>query len=186
MKRTLFALAFFGLLVGCSGQQGEPEEAAPSYGYEEEAGKQAVAGLESKSGSTVTGIATFEQEGDEVTVTIDIEGADPGVHAVHIHENGDCSADDASSAGGHWNPTGEDHGRWGEAPFHLGDLGNIQVGEDGAGSFMLTTDLWSLGTGADDDVAGLAVVVHEGADDFESQPSGAAGARVACGVIEME
>jgi Cu-Zn family superoxide dismutase len=111
---------------------------------------------------------------------------EPGPHAVHIHETGDCSAEDGSSAGGHWNPTGEEHGKWGEHPFHLGDIGNIEVGEDGTGSITLSTDLWSIGDSSDHDVVGKSIVVHAGADDFKSQPSGAAGERIGCGVIELK
>ena len=90
-----------------------------------------------------------------------------------------------TSAGGHWNPTGVAHGKWGEGEFHLGDIGNIAVGEDGTGSITLTTDLWEIGTGSDVDIVGKGIIVHAGADDFTSQPSGAAGARIGCGVIVL-
>ena len=149
------------------------------------AAKQAVATIGSASDSDVTGMATFTQNGDQITLTIEIQGASPGIHAVHIHESGDCSAPDGTSAGGHWNPTGVAHGKWGVGEFHLGDIGNITVGEDGTGSIELTTDLWEIGTGSDVDVVGKGIVVHAGADDFVSQPSGAAGARVGCGAIVL-
>ena len=132
---------------------------------------------------TVTGEAVFTQDGTDIMLTVDIEGASPGLHAVHIHETGDCS-DSGASAGGHWNPTGEDHGRWGGDSFHLGDLGNIPVGSDGTGYIERTTDLWDIGTGSARDVVGKAIVVHEREDDFTSQPSGNAGGRIGCGVIE--
>lgn len=137
------------------------------------------------SGSNVTGNAVFTQDGDDIMLTVDVENASPGLHAVHIHETGDCSAPDGTSAGGHWNPTDQDHGKWGSDSFHLGDLGNIPVGDDGTGSFELTTDLWEMGTGSELDIVGKAIIVHAGADDFTSQPSGAAGARIGCGVIEL-
>ena len=136
------------------------------------------------SGSDVTGRAVFTQDGDDIMLTVDIENASPGLHAVHIHATGDCSAADGSSAGGHWNPTDEDHGKWGGDSFHLGDLGNIPVGSDRTGYIERTTDLWDIGTGSARDIVGKAIVVHEREDDFTSQPSGNAGGRIGCGVIE--
>ena len=147
--------------------------------------KQAIATIGPTSGNSVTGMAIFTQTGDEISLTIEIQNASPGIHAVHIHESGDCSAPDGTSAGGHWNPTGVAHGKWGEGEFHLGDIGNITVGEDGTGSIELTTDLWEIDTGSDVDVVGKGIIVHAGADDFTSQPSGAAGARIGCGVIAL-
>ncbi len=146
---------------------------------------EAVAIIGAASGSDLTGIAMFMQEGDAITVFIEIEGVSPGLHAVHIHETGDCSAPDGSSADGHWNPTDAPHGKWGVGEFHLGDLGNIEVDEDGIGTFELTTNLWEIGTGSDLDIVGKGIIVHAGADDFTSQPSGNAGARIGCGVIEL-
>lgn len=137
------------------------------------------------SGSNVAGEAVFTQDGDDIMLIVDIRNASPGLHAVHIHAMGDCSAADGTSAGGHWNPTGEDHGRWGGDSFHLGDLGNIPVGSDGTGYLERTTDLWDMGTGSDRDIVGKAIIVHAGEDDFASQPSGAAGSRIGCGVIEL-
>ena len=148
-------------------------------------GKQAIATIAPTSGNSVTGTAIFTQNGDQITLTIEIQNASPGIHAVHIHENGDCSSPDGKSAGGHWNPTGVAHGKWGEGEFHLGDIGNITVGEDGTGSIELTTDLWEIGTGSDVDVVGKGIIVHADADDFTSQPSGNAGARIGCGVIVL-
>lgn len=145
----------------------------------------AIAEIAPASGSQVTGSAYFEQDGEEVTLIISIENASPGLHAVHIHENGDCSAPDATSAGGHRNPTGVAHGEWGKGEFHLGDIGNITIGEDGTGILMLTTDLWEIGTGSPVDIVGKGIIVHADADDFTTQPSGNAGARIGCGVISI-
>ena len=147
--------------------------------------EQAHAMIDASSDSGVTGVAVFTQNGDEITLTVEIQGASPGLHAVHIHANGDCSSPDGKSAGGHWNPTDVAHGKWGEGEFHLGDIGNITVGEDGTGRITLTTDLWEIGTGSDIDVVGKGIIVHADADDFVSQPSGAAGARIGCGVIVL-
>lgn len=146
----------------------------------------AVAVIGPANDSGLEGRATFTRTEAGVRLDVELENASPGLHAVHLHENGDCSAQDASSAGGHWNPTGEDHGKWGEPPFHLGDIGNVEVNDDGTGSLTLTTDQWSLGDGSDRDVVGTAVVVHAGADDFTSQPAGASGDRIGCGVVEAQ
>ena len=92
---------------------------------------------------------------------------------------------DGTSAGGHWNPTNVAHGAWGEGEFHLGDIGNMTVAENGTGRIALTTDLWEMGTGSDVDIVGRSVIVHADPDDFTSQPTGNAGGRIGCGVIEM-
>lgn len=149
----------------------------------------ATANLESRSDSNVTGSAQFlRHEDGQIELTLRIEGATPGTHAAHLHEFGDCSADDGSSAGGHWNPTTHPHGEWDnhEDGHHLGDLGNIEVGEDGTGSLSMTTDRWELGTGGMADIVGTAVIVHADADDFTTQPTGNAGGREACGVVTAE
>ena len=147
--------------------------------------QQAIAVIGPSSGSELTGTAMFTQSGDTITLTIGIYNVSPGLHAVHIHEKGDCSSPDGTSAGGHWNPTNVAHGKWGEGEFHLGDIGNITVGEDGTGTIELTTDLWEMGTGSDIDIVGKGIIVHAGPDDFTSQPSGNAGARIGCGAIVL-
>ena len=175
----LLLIGIFLALIGCERvQQQAGVLSVPST-------KQAIATIGPASGSNVTGTATFTQNGDQITLTIEIQNASPGLHAVHIHENGDCSSPDGKSAGGHWNPTDVAHGKWGEGEFHLGDIGNITVGEDGTGSIELTTNLWEIGTGSDIDVVGRGIVVHADADDFTSQPSGNAGARIGCGAIAL-
>jgi superoxide dismutase, Cu-Zn family len=146
----------------------------------------AEATIESRSGSTVKGHAEFTQVAGKVKLSIHIEGATPGTHAVHLHEKGDCSDPEGKSAGGHWNPSSQDHGKWGTAPFHHGDIGNIEVGPDGKGSITLDTDLWSVGGDPSKDVVGKAVIVHAAADDFKTQPTGNAGGRVGCGVVQAE
>lgn len=147
--------------------------------------KEATAIIGSTNDSGLTGMAVFTQDGDQITFIIEVQNVSPGLHAVHIHEKGDCSAPDGTSAGGHWNPTDVAHGKWGEGEFHLGDIGNMTVGEDGTGTMTLTTDLWEIGTGSDIDVVGKGIIVHADADDFVSQPSGNAGARIGCGVIVL-
>jgi Cu-Zn family superoxide dismutase len=176
---ALLAVAV-GAIAGC-GSTGEGETAAAGVGV-----RRATAWLNPTEGNSGGGSAIFIREGDQITVQVTLEQLPPGVHALHIHENGDCSAGDGTSAGGHWNPTGQDHGKWGEAPYHLGDVGNVTVGEDGTGSLTLGTDLWTMGGGADTDVLGKSVILHAGPDDFTTQPTGGAGARLACGVIKTK
>ena len=178
--RPLLRLPLIGVsmaLMGC-GEDADPVSPSPGPAV-------AVAAMEPANDSGMTGTVTFTQRGDAIEFLIEVENVAPGEHAVHIHEKGDCSAADGTSAGGHWNPTDVAHGKWGEGEFHLGDIGNMTVGDDGKGALGLTTDLWELDTGSDRDVLGKAMIVHEGADDFTSQPSGAAGARIGCGVIAL-
>ena len=176
----LFLICVSLALVGC---ERIPQQTDVTDVISAPARIQAIAIIGPTSGSIVTGTVTFTRSGDQITVLIDIQNATPGLHGVHIHETGDCSAPDGTSAGGHWNPTDVAHGKWGSDEFHLGDIGNITVGEDGTGSIELTTDLWEIGTGSDIDVVGKGIIVHADADDFVSQPSGNAGARIGCGVI---
>jgi len=188
---TLVALVFSLVALGCSGGgehgQAPVAHSAPETGHaqEIEPAPHASARIEPKSGSSLTGTATFTSSGGMVTLDLEVHGAPPGELAVHLHEIGDCSAADGSSAGPHWNPAGSEHGRWGASPFHLGDVGNLRVGPDGTGRMTLSTDLWKIGGGdPGSDIVGRAVVVHEKADDFVTQPTGAAGGRIGCGVIE--
>lgn len=164
-------------LVSCAVMQ--------KLGISSKPSKQAMATIGSASGSDLTGIAVFTQNGDTISLVVEIENAAPGVHAVHIHEKGDCSAADGTSAGGHWNPTNVAHGAWGEGEFHLGDIGNVTVSENGTGRIALTSNLWEMGTGSDVDIVGRGIIVHADPDDFTSQPTGNAGARIGCGSIEM-
>lgn len=142
--------------------------------------------LEPKSGSNLSGNATFTQANGEVTLKATINGLSEGEHAIHIHETGDCSAEDGTSAGGHWNPTNERHGKWGDAEgYHKGDIGNFTVDANGVGMVEFTTDEWCIGCGdPQKDIDGKALIIHDGVDDFTSQPSGAAGTRVGCGIIQ--
>ena len=179
MKATLLLLlvCLSIALVSCDIIQEIVIPSAPS--------QQAIAVIGPASGSNLTGTAIFTQSGDTITLAVEIQNVSPGLHAVHIHAKGDCSSPDGTSAGGHWNPTNVAHGKWGEGEFHLGDIGNITVGEDGTGKIELTTNLWEMGTGSDIDIVGKGIIVHAGADDFTSQPSGAAGARIGCGAIQL-
>lgn len=145
-------------------------------------GGRVEARVEARSGSRVSGTATFREKHGKVTLVLKIRNAPPGVLAVHLHEHGDCSDPEGKSAGAHWNPEGSPHGRWGEA-CHLGDIGNIVVDAKGRGKLTLTTDRWTIGGDPKSDIRGRSVIVHAAPDDFTTQPTGNAGARIGCGVI---
>lgn len=106
-------------------------------------------------------------------------------HAIHIHERGDCSAADGSSAGGHFNPAAAAHGRVGHGAHHAGDMDNIVADARGVARINVRADGVTLGSGAANDILGRAIIVHAGVDDYATQPTGNAGARAACGVIEI-
>ena len=143
----------------------------------------ATANLESRSSSTTTGTATFTETNGKVSLTLTVAGATAGNHGAHLHEKGDCSAADATSAGAHWNPTTQNHGGPDATAHHLGDLGNITVGADGKGTLTISMADWKLGDGSTTDVVGKAVIIHANPDDLATQPTGNSGGRVACGVI---
>lgn len=148
------------------------------------AAREAVAVLAPASASLVSGKLTLMPMGGGVHVTGEIGGLKPGgVHGFHIHETGDCSAVDASSAGGHFNPRNRAHGRAGQGAHHAGDADNLTADARGVARVDRHFAFVSLGGGGATDVVGRAVVVHAAPDDYLSQPAGNAGARIACGVI---
>lgn len=141
----------------------------------------ATATIEPASGSDVRGTVSFDGEEGGVRVRIDLIGLRPGSHGFHIHEKGDCSAPDASSAGEHFNPTEMPHGGPDAERRHAGDLGNVVADDSGKARVSRLDGQLSLEGPAS--IVGRAVVVHADPDDLASQPSGNAGARVGCGVI---
>ena len=141
----------------------------------------AIAVLGAASGSSVAGTVTFTSGSDGVKVVADITGLKPGKHGFHIHEFGDCSAKDGTSAGGHYNPTKHPHAGPDAEMRHMGDLGNIEADASGKAHLEMTDKMLKLS--GENSIIGYAVIVHEKADDLKSQPTGDAGGRVACGVI---
>lgn len=146
----------------------------------------AVADLKAATDTTLSGTADFTAEPDgKVKMKLELtipQKANKSV-AVHIHANGDCG-DMGKGAGGHWNPTDMQHGKWGSSSFHSGDIGNVKLDMNGKGSMELETNLWSLGGDAKTNILNKAIIVHGGEDDFVSQPAGNAGSRIGCGVIQ--
>src|SRR5215471_4047163 len=128
----------------------------------------ALAMIESRSDSKVTGKAIFTQlPSGKTRVEVTISGATPGMHGLHIHEKGDCSSPDATSAGGHFNSAGNPHAAPTDAKHHNGDLGNIEIGADGKGTLTIETDMLTVAPGPDS-VVGKSVIFHEKADDLKT------------------
>jgi Cu-Zn family superoxide dismutase len=142
----------------------------------------AEAKLAPTQGNKASGTVSFTQMGNKVRVVARVSGLTPGSHGFHVHDKGDCSAPDAMSAGGHFNPGGKPHGHPHKGEHHAGDMPMLVA--DNAGNAELTTELTAI-TVSDGpaSVVGRAVVVHADPDDFTTQPTGNSGARVACGVV---
>lgn len=185
------------LALGCQPQEEElVEEATPGETEVEEieepreaTGEEtdlmvANAPLQTADGTAV-GTVTFTEREDGVEIVADLHGVETaGLHGIHVHETGECGAPDFKSAGGHFDPESTDHACPPTTPRHAGDLGNIEIAEDGSGQLELTSDLITVAPGLTS-VVGKAMVLHSGEDDCTSQPSGAAGTRHACGVIAL-
>lgn len=144
-------------------------------------GTAATASLAARSGSSVSGDVSFSETPDGLRVRAKIVGLTPGAHGFHIHETGDCSAPDAMSAKGHFNPGGKAHGFHKDPEHHGGDLPNLMANAQGEATYIY--ELAGLGLSGPTGVLGRSVVVHADPDDYKSQPAGNSGKRVACGVI---
>jgi Cu-Zn family superoxide dismutase len=192
------------LAAGC--QPEEPEQPEPQAGRtsteaaQPDAGRQsqgsaeqeptaqrvALAEISATEGREATGTLQFTAEGDTVRVQGRITGLEPGAHGLHIHAKGDCSAPDASTAGDHYSPDDDPHGSPLDLPdaHHVGDLGNVFADDQGIAD--VAAEDTEMRLNGPESIVGKAVIVHEGRDDLESQPTGDSGARVGCGVIRME
>jgi superoxide dismutase, Cu-Zn family len=147
-------------------------------------GPSATATLSATSGSTANGTVRLQQLGDGgVRVTVNLTGVPPGVHGFHIHEKGDCG-DNGNAAGGHYNPAGTAHGAPSADPHHAGDFGNVTADPDGRVTAEFTTRSITVAAGPNTAV-GHAIILHANPDDLVTQPTGNAGARIACGVVQM-
>jgi len=209
-RRTLMILITAAALGACSDDSADRSAApdsgngdtpatgagpTPPYGSSDseplvspgsEAQADARVSIASTQGSQATGQLTITREGDGARIRGQISGLAPnGQYGFHIHETGDCSAPDASSAGEHFNPTGQPHGNPASGAHHVGDLTNI--GSDATGSALVDVMAPGVTLGGDTStsIVGKAVIVHESADDYSSQPAGNTGNRLGCGVIEL-
>ncbi|MFP8490149.1 superoxide dismutase family protein [Gracilimonas sp. Q87] len=172
MKLISLFTALLLITVGCN-QTVEEEVITNDFVHSE-----LVATTMPVNDSDVSGSVTFTKTNDGVSVMGEFEGLEPGKHGFHIHEFGDCRADDGTSAGGHFNPLNKDHGAPSDMNRHMGDLGNIEANEEGIAMVDYVDDTITL-----EQIIGRGIIVHAGEDDLTSQPTGAAGSRVACGVI---
>jgi Cu-Zn family superoxide dismutase len=169
--KTLIPLTAAVLLAACQSTS-TPEEPL-----------RATAALQPTKGSKAFGEATFEQAGDKVRVIVFAQNLPPDRElGFHIHEAGDCSSGDGMSAKGHFNPHGKPHGNPSSPERHAGDLPSLKVGKDGRAKIDVTVDAISIGKGPGD-IVGRGLIIHAQADDYTTQPTGNAGARIACGVI---
>lgn len=167
--RLLSTLFISTLLVSCAGK-------------DDHKGKTAVAILKPTKDSQIHGRVAFAPVEKGVLVIAEVHGLKPGKHGFHIHEKGDCSAPDGSSAGGHFNPSEMPHGAPDAEKRHAGDLGNVEADENGDAFYERIDTVIKLE--GPNSIVGRAVIVHNDPDDFTTQPTGNAGGRGACGVIE--
>jgi Cu-Zn family superoxide dismutase len=143
----------------------------------------ATAQLQPTKGSKTFGEATFEQVGDKVRVVVFVQGLKPGQeHGLHIHEVGDCSSGDGMSTKGHFNPHGKPHAHPSSADRHAGDLPSLTANKQGRANIQVDMDIITLTPGPAN-IIGRGLIVHADPDDYKTQPTGNAGARIACGVI---
>ena len=163
MKRIVLAAAVASLLGACASMNSTPAASAL---------------MAPRSGSAASGTVTFSETTGGVRLEARLAGLTPGEHGFHIHEAGDCSAADAASAKGHYNPTGRTHGHHAQGEHHSGDMPNLVA--NAQGDAHLTVDLKGVTLA---EITGRSVIVHADPDDYKSQPAGNAGKRIACGVI---
>ena len=180
--RFLAVAALAGTLASCaSTPPPKPAPPVPQHRFQ-----RAQANIGPASASLVSGHLTITAIDGGVRIEGELGGlGHGGTHAIHVHERGDCSAADASSAGGHFNPGGMPHGRAGDGPHHLGDMDNLHANQEGVAHVDIRLLGVTLGSGAANDILGRAIVVHANPDDYGSQPAGNAGSRVGCGVIDV-
>src|SRR6187455_973653 len=186
---SIFSLVSCGSNETNTASENSDTTTAVTSGVENEASNSAEAILSgTQSDTTVTGTVSFNEDNGKVKMKLDItvpKKANQSV-AVHIHEHGSCG-DMGKEAHGHWNPTKMNHGKWGSAAFHSGDIGNVSLNAEGKGTLELETDLWSIsGTDSTKNILNKAIIVHGGVDDFTTQPTGNAGSRIGCGVINKK
>src|SRR5256885_14485576 len=144
------------------------------------AGPKATSSLAPTAGNSASGTITFAASGDKVRMVANVTGLAPGAHGFHIHEKGDCSAPDATSAGAHFNPTNKPHGNPVAGDHHAGDMPMLEADASGNARLEVMLDTITLTSGANG-IVGRSVIIHKDPDDYKTQPTGNSGARIACG-----
>lgn len=178
---TLTAVSTLALLAGCA-QFGGSEATRDEYPADSRVSAQFI-----DAAGDAIGSAIITQTHHGVLFDIELRRLDPGWHGFHIHETGSCEKPDFESAGNHFDPDNDEHGFRVEGGYHAGDFPNVYIDQSGGAQFQVFAERLSLGgenTLLDRD--GSALVVHSRPDDYRSQPSGAAGERVACAVLTHE
>lgn len=186
----LFAFAF----TGCSCSDNRVPEVNPKQQKENKdvadagvimpsaMGKEAVANVKSVGSNDVKGKVTFTQVSGGIRIVADVDGLTPGEHGFHVHEFGDCGGEGASAAGAHFNPTNKKHGGPESPERHVGDLGNLLADRTGHAHYERVDAIIELE--GENSIVGRSIMIHADRDDFTTQPTGASGARIGCGVIE--
>ena len=170
MKKSLFALVAAAALAGC---QSTPSDAP-----------KATASLQPTKSGNASGTVSFYQLGSKVRMVANVSGLVPGrEHGFHIHEAGDCSSGDGMSAKGHFNPMGKPHGHYSSAERHAGDMPALKADANGNAKLETELDVVTVAPGPAS-IVGRGLIVHADPDDYKTQPTGNAGARIACGVIQ--
>jgi Cu-Zn family superoxide dismutase len=171
MDKKLIAVALGGLLVASAAAIAQPAA-------------RATARLESTKGNTTSGTVTFTQQGNKVLVEAKVSGLKPDTeHGFHVHEKGDCSSGDGMSTGGHFNPLNKPHAHFSTSERHAGDLPALRADASGNATLKYEADVITVGSGPTN-IIGRGLIVHAQPDDYKTQPTGNAGARLACGVIQ--
>ena len=182
LKKLIMAVLAVGILTACATLRTEHSTAEPALMAEMHSSiTKAIAVLHPTKGNDVHGIVTFMKVDNGIRVVADIKNLKPGSHGFHVHEYGDCSAEDGTSTGGHFNPHSMSHGGQDADQRHVGDLGNIVADESGQAKLDVVDSHLSFEGAAS--IIGRGVIVHAGEDDLKTQPTGNAGGRLACGVI---
>ena len=170
MNQKILSIAVAIIFAGCA-------HVAPS-------GPVAVAKLEPTIGNTAAGTVTFTQVGDKVRVEATLTGLKPNAdHGFHIHEKGDCSSGDGMSTGGHFNPLGKPHGAHAAMERHAGDLPSLKADAAGGAKLSVVLDVITVSAGPAS-IVGRGMIAHRDPDDYTTQPTGNAGPRIACAVIQ--
>lgn len=178
MKAFSIALAGTAVTVALAGCAGMSDSSPPI----------AVANMKPTQGNTATGTVSFVKKGDQLIMDARLSGLPPGPHGFHVHEKGDCSAPDAMSAGGHFNPSGMKHGSPTQSEHHGGDLGNIIADASGKAVLQLSIPVSEINVSKNSpsSIVGKGLIVHADPDDYVTQPTGNSGKRLACGVITLK
>jgi Cu-Zn family superoxide dismutase len=178
-RHLIVCSLFLVLAVGCAQQQSQDQEADMEQASTDFT--KAVAVVHPTENGEATGHVTFTKEEEGVRVQGEFEGLNEGKHGFHIHQYGDCRAADGTSAGGHYNPANNPHAGPDAESRHVGDMGNLEANANGNASINYVDNTITLN--GPESIMGRGIVIHGGEDDLESQPTGAAGQRMGCGVI---